>query len=502
MSDLEKLTPIAPKTKQSESKLTRRSRRVPWPLLLVPVLLVVAYFIFENVPKYLPGVARLMTDSPDATSSEESSSSLSAQSSSETPQSLPFRDLELERAETSAVDLVRQIGQLQDEVTLDQLALTEKQSEFDAIIDKANAADGHFARREFDLALSKYEEALRELDTYVKQNEVRFESALQTGLQALLDRDITLAERELGIATAIKPMDSELATARERLQVLPQVNDLIREGRRAQLQGEFEQAESLLLQALALDPETQGLQGEILEAQRHQSDEYFSSVITKAYDALTIGDVDAATQNFEEAERLRPGDPAPRTGLRSIAQQQRTEEIAQLKVTAETLEVDGLIEEAKLIYEDLVRLNTNLAFAREGLARTAGFLQIKRAINRVLSDPDMLSSHAEFENAKITLEEARQQPVLTDDFSNQVFALEQLLSRVSEPLPIVIVSDNAMDIRLATVGELGPFERRELTLRPGRYVISGSGKGCRDVRKTFVVAKDMQPVSIRCNEPI
>ena len=66
----------------------------------------------------------------------------------------------------------------------------------------------------------------------------------------------------------------------------------------------------------------------------------------------------------------------------------------------------------------------------------------------------------------------------------------------------MLVSDNEMDVRLATVGDLGPFDRKELKLRPGRYLLTGSGNGCRDVRKTIVVAEGMDPIAIVCVEPI
>ena len=64
------------------------------------------------------------------------------------------------------------------------------------------------------------------------------------------------------------------------------------------------------------------------------------------------------------------------------------------------------------------------------------------------------------------------------------------------------MSDNATEVTIHKVGALGAFERHELALRPGRYVIVGSQVGCRDVRKEIVLSSGMAPVDIRCAERI
>ena len=64
--------------------------------------------------------------------------------------------------------------------------------------------------------------------------------------------------------------------------------------------------------------------------------------------------------------------------------------------------------------------------------------------------------------------------------------------------------ENATRVTIQRVGEFGPFTRRELDLKPGRYTIVGSRAGYRDVRHDFTVApgQEVQTISGRCLGPL
>jgi hypothetical protein len=82
--------------------------------------------------------------------------------------------------------------------------------------------------------------------------------------------------------------------------------------------------------------------------------------------------------------------------------------------------------------------------------------------------------------------------------------LSRLLKRAATPLPVRLVSDGLTDVSIYKVGKLGSFDSHELSLRPGTYVAIGVRPGYRDVRQEFRVAPeiDMQPIVVRCEEPI
>lgn len=465
--------------------------------MLVLVVVAGAFVAFRYVPTQVTYQGQ--AGSPTITPSERPDSA----EVSEVDEVLPFRDIELQRAQENAKAILTEFSELQDQVEAEQLGLLNHRQAYDDIIDAANQADASFARREYDQAISQYEDATTRLSEYVFEHETAFEEAFENGYNALVERDLNAArELLLGQAQQIKPNDESLALVLARLEKLPQVNILIRESGRARYRGDFEQAELLLLQAQEIDPETQGIDESLREIRRIQQDTDFRSVLTQAYSALGENRLHDAKRAFESALRMRPGDSGATTGLSEVTNRIGNTTIGELKEAAERFERDGDLRSAMGVYAEALEIDNNLQFALDGYERTQTTIRILADLERILADPDMLSSNQEFESAQQTLKDAREHETIDASYRSKVSRLAKLIEVASRPLPIVLVSDNEMEVRLATIGDLGPFERKELTLRPGRYLLTGSGNGCRDVRKTIVVTEGMDPISIVCIEPI
>jgi len=87
---------------------------------------------------------------------------------------------------------------------------------------------------------------------------------------------------------------------------------------------------------------------------------------------------------------------------------------------------------------------------------------------------------------------------------SQVQRLELLLPTFNQPVMLALESDNATEVAIQRVGFFGAFERREVTLKPGKYTVTGKRAGFRDVRREITVAPGQgeQTIVIRCLEPI
>ena len=497
MTDRIKIKSIAPSFAQTESQApSRKKRSFPWSIVLVLLIVASAFIVFQFVP------TQVTYQPQDSDSRATASNRVGSPDEAELDEVLPFRDIELQRAQESAKSILAEFAALQDQVEAERLGLNEHQGTYDEIIDAANQADASFARREYEQAIEQYRDATTRLGEYVYTHETAFEEAFETGYAALVSRDLNQAQDSLARAQEIKPNDESLALVLVRLSKLPEVNSLIREARRAKNRGEYEQAEVLLLQAQEVDPETQSIDEQLSEIRRIQNDADYNHVLTQAYAALRENELQTAKNGFESALRMRPGESGARTGLNEVVNRLGNSTISHLKSAAERYERDGDLRLAMETYAEVLELDQNLQFALDGLTRTQTTIRIHADIERVLADPDMLSSNKEFETAKRTLKDARAHESLESSYQAKVDRLAELIQKASRPLPIVLVSDNEMEVRLATIGDLGPFDRKELKLRPGRYLLTGSGNGCRDVRKTIVVAEGMDPIAIVCNEPI
>ena len=82
--------------------------------------------------------------------------------------------------------------------------------------------------------------------------------------------------------------------------------------------------------------------------------------------------------------------------------------------------------------------------------------------------------------------------------------MERLLAAFSSPVTVVFESDNETEVTIQRLKKLGSFTRREVTLDPGTYVVTGIRRGYRDVRQTITVTpgRALTPVSVRCSKPI
>ena len=60
---------------------------------------------------------------------------------------------------------------------------------------------------------------------------------------------------------------------------------------------------------------------------------------------------------------------------------------------------------------------------------------------------------------------------------SQVSRLELLLPTFNQPVMLALESDNATEVAIQRVGFFGAFERREVTLKPGKYTVTGKRSG-------------------------
>jgi hypothetical protein len=84
----------------------------------------------------------------------------------------------------------------------------------------------------------------------------------------------------------------------------------------------------------------------------------------------------------------------------------------------------------------------------------------------------------------------------------QADSLRETLRVYDQPVLAVLESDGVTVVSVQRVGSFGAFTRREVSLKPGRYVAIGSRPGFRDVRREFTVTPgdSMLVIAVRCTE--
>jgi len=87
---------------------------------------------------------------------------------------------------------------------------------------------------------------------------------------------------------------------------------------------------------------------------------------------------------------------------------------------------------------------------------------------------------------------------------SQVQRLELLLPTFNQPVMLSLESDNATEVAIQRVGSFGTFDHHKVSLKPGKYTVTGKRSGFRDVRREITVypGQSEQIIVIRCLEPI
>jgi hypothetical protein len=230
----------------------------------------------------------------------------------------------------------------------------------------------------------------------------------------------------------------------------------------------------------------------------------FGAAMSEALEALKREDYALAREAFERAKAIRNESPEAASGLSQAEEGLRNRAIAGHRDRAVEQEALENWRGAEAEYDSALALDPSLRFAQEGKKRTAARAHLQERLDFQIAHPERLSDRRALEEASRLVDEARGVEPSGRRQREAITRLEAIVLSFSQPVEVSILSDNLTDVALLRIGRLGKFDRRVLSLRPGRYVVVGSRPGFRDVRIEIVVepGKSLAPVLVRCEEAI
>ena len=366
------------------------------------------------------------------------------------------------------------------------------------------AGDKAYLERDYKRAETLYLEAIEIVEPLFDRIEPEFRKAL-TGAQAAFDAgDRAEALRLYELAVAITPNSPAARAGYERARNLDSVLRLVELGLEYEEELELEAAETSFQQAVTIDPEWVPAQEGLARVQATRTKMEFDVRMSEGLDALASGDYPTARAAFRMAERLIPGSQEPADGLMQVEQGMQLDDISVLEQEAIALERDEHWDAVVTTYEEILKVDGNLAFAIEGRSRALEMSALHKRLDEYISDPDKLSLPSVMQKATLLVVDITRMPEIGARLAGQRDELSRLLKRAATPVPVALVSDNVTQVSVYKVGTLGRFNNTELALRPGTYVAVGVRPGFRDVRLEFRVAPEieMEPVVVRCEEQI
>jgi len=494
-------------TTDSQNRPSGRGSHVQAKLVWVAlaVLFVIAIAVFGLLPGAVdaPPQEVLKTSEPAQASSSQPLASKPSTPQAEEPAPAPWQTAQIIRQKEDAEALIEQFVRLQMELEDSEVTRWGAES-FQQAINLAQDGDGQFSQRDFLAAAASYEQGLALLQGLQEGVGAILENTLAEGTRALLDYDAVAARQAFELALVLEPNHPRASTGLARTEHLDKVAELARQAAQSEREGELEQARDYLAQARSLDGADQVVATSLQRISGMIRDGQFDTLMSRGYSSLDAGDAKAAVQYFDRAAKLRPNSSEVRDAVAQAESMRRLDRIAQLQTEAARLEDAEEWSKAAERYDTALSLDDSLVFAKDGAQRARERTELDSRMRSYIQQPERLQADAVYQAAGQVLQIARSIEPRTSILGQQIAALDQAMAQSRQVVQVRFESDNETQVILAKVGPLGVFTEKNLNLRPGTYVATGSRNGYRDVRKTFVVSPTSGNLSIqvRCEEKI
>lgn len=376
--------------------------------------------------------------------------------------------------------------------------------EIKRVFDELAVGDKDFTAREY-LTAAQHFKAVEPLLTALEQRAGEVLTAqLAAGAKALDEGRATDARTAFELAGKIDSTNRAAVRGLKRADTLDQVFALVVSAERMEKEGEASSAADAFRKALALDGEASRAAEGLARVNARLSGDAFAGAMARGFAALSHSKYAEARSAFDAANRLRPNSPEVTQALKQIEQEERTRTIAAKLDAARDLESSERWADALKEYRAVLQLDSTVAFANEGVARTAPRAELNEQLEMYLTQPERLFSVPVRSAAREALQRAAAVTPAGPVLQRQTRTLTEWLSRADVPVHVALQSDNLTQIVIYRVGALGAFEQRSLELAPGSYTVVGTRPGYRDVRREInvVPGATLEPVVIRCEEKI
>ncbi len=368
----------------------------------------------------------------------------------------------------------------------------------------ADEADRLLIQKQYATAATKYAAATAKAQELVNQIEPILKRLLDEGQAAIEDGNGPLAEKKFSTALLIDPDNPIARNSLQRAKNTEAVMRLLESGNRHETEGNLAAAHTDYQEAARLDPDSNKARQAMARVAGQLRDQKYQQLMSDGLTAIHNKNYQLARTKLRQAKALRPESREVNDALFQVDQSIRLARIEAYHQQAVVSEQSENWQQALNAYEQVLKIDSNVAFAVKGKQRALNHIRIDKRLNFFLQKPAALESDRQLENALELMAEIEALDSTGPRLKKQYKELARIVSVAQTPVKIVLESDTFTDVAVYKVGKLGRFASRELNLRPGSYTVVGTRDGYQDVRKKIIVKPEQEPirVTIRCEVKI
>ena len=304
------------------------------------------------------------------------------------------------------------------------------------------------------------------------------------------------ASQAYAIARRIDPGSRRAREGAQRARMLNGVLPLLTDAQKAESARNYSRAAQDYSQALSLDPGNTMAKDGLARANAAFGDDNYARSVGAGFAALGAGRLAEAKTDFQQALGVRPRGTEATEGLQRASAAMSAGRIASLRQQAAALEAQEQWRQAVGVYDTILRESPSLASARHARERDEARAELSESLQQIIDHPARLAYPAVRDEAVNLMQQAREQTPSGPALQSQVEQVARLLPLLDRPVRLNMISDNATQVSIPSIGVFGSFGRREIRLKPGTYTVVGKRDGYRAVHQEFTVEPGQQSVTI------
>jgi tetratricopeptide (TPR) repeat protein len=376
--------------------------------------------------------------------------------------------------------------------------------EFAAARKSVDEIGGLLERRKYDdvqTPLAALGKSMTEIETRIP---AALAAQISEGKRALTSGEFENSRQAFDNALKIEPGNNEATDGLAKVANASGVVPTLADAENAESNKDLGKAQTLFADVLKRNPGNLAATEGLARVKRTMAENEFNAEMGAGLAALNAGRLAEARTHLERARQLRPESSEVGVALQRVADTGAGRSVADVEQRAARLAGEERWTEALAIYDQALERDPTLQFAIAGRAAVMPRVELGDRLQTLIDRPERLATddvRQEAERLLVRADALRNKgPVIR----SQVSRLELLLPTFNQPVMLALESDNATEVAIQRVGFFGSFDRREVTLKPGKYTVTGKRTGFRDVRREITVAPGQsdQTIVIRCLEPI
>lgn len=358
------------------------------------------------------------------------------------------------------------------------------------------------AQRDYVLGRDRLDVARQRLERVAAEVPRVIVSRLAEGRAAIEAGRLPMARTAFELVAQTDPGNVEAARGLARVAALEPILPVLVEAEADAAAGRALEALQGFEQVLRVDGDNKMAQAGLERMRSAIGADRYARAIGEALAALRNDRLEQAQTALSTARALRPagGELTGVSAQLRAAGQRRDLEATRDDIAS--LERAERWVEALARYETLLAEEPSLQFAQQGRLRVAPRARLVERLDDLISRPERLAAPEVRREANRWLAEAAKASAPADQTRARATRVSELLGLYDRPVLTVVQSDGLTEVIIQRLGSLGAFTRREIALKPGRYVVTGVRTGYRDVRREVLVTPTAEGVviDVRCTE--